>query len=347
MKAIKRLQTYFSLLVSLFVLLFCGMFLVICTFVFEVPIWLFFALIPAGALAFCLSLFIGHFLAEPLHLLVKKTKSYRVGEDFAFIGSGRLYEADELAQSFNELALKAATQQKDLALRENRQNEFISDVAHELRTPLTAIRGNAEMLADDNLPDDMRKQFCNTIINESERLSRLTNDLLTLQRIEANSEYSNIARVNLRDLCLEVTNLLAPILRERQANVEVVGSAPDVLGNRDRLKQVVSNLIENASRFIEPGGHIQVELFGVNGNSIVAVKDDGCGFGDIDTNLLFERFYRTDISRSRGTGGTGLGLAIVKSIVQAHDGSVEALNLPEGGACFIVALPSIGEENAG
>ena len=79
----------------------------------------------------------------------------------------------------------------------------------------------------------------------------------------------------------------------------------------------------------------------MNGNSIIAVKDDGCGFGDVDPKLLFDRFYRTDASRTRGTGGTGLGLAIVKSIAEAHDGTVEAVNLPEGGACFMIVIPSI------
>ena len=134
---------------------------------------------------------------------------------------------------------------------------------------------------------------------------------------------------------------LEPILRDRHANTEIIGEAPDVLGDPDRLKQAVTNLVENASRFIEPDGHITIELFGLKGNSILAVKDDGTGFGDIDPQLLFDRFYRTDASRSRGTGGTGLGLAIVKSVVEAHDGTVEAINLPDGGACFIIALPSI------
>ena len=87
--------------------------------------------------------------------------------------------------------------------------------------------------------------------------------------------------------------------------------------------------------------HLPVLLFGMNGNSIIAVKDDGCGFGDVDPKLLFDRFYRTDASRTRGTGGTGLGLAIVKSIAEAHDGTVEAVNLPEGGACFMIVIPSI------
>lgn len=329
----------------MFVLLFGGVALTVCHFAFGTPALSLLLLAPAGIIAFGLSLLIGHFLAEPLILLVRRTKAYRVGDEPPFLPDGRLYEADELAGRFNELARTAAAQQKDLALREHRQAAFVSDVAHELRTPLTAIRGNADMLLDPDLPPELHDRFVTTIVTESERLTRLTNDLLTLQRIENDTAPLELSRVNLSAICHEVLDMLRPILDERQANAQVVGDAPDVLGNRDRLKQVVSNLVENASRFVEPGGHITVELFGLRGSSVMAVKDDGCGFGDIDPSLLFDRFYRADASRSRGTGGTGLGLAIVKSIVQAHDGTVEAVNLPEGGACFIVAIPSVMEES--
>ena len=296
---------------------------------------------PTGLATFVLSLIIGHFLAEPLNVLVKKTEAVRSGADVSLAPDGRLHEADELSKTIDSLVKKTKSKQIDLALKERRQAAFVSDVAHELRTPLTAIRGNAEMLLDPDLPPEMHEKFLSIIIGESERLSRLTNDLLTLKRIENDIMPFELSRVNLTKVCNEVLDMLEPILRDCEAHAEVVGEAPDVLGSPDRLKQVVSNLVENASRFIEPGGHIVIELFGLRGNSIVAVKDDGCGFGDADPALLFDRFYRTDSSRSRGTGGTGLGLAIVKSVVEAHDGTVEAINLPEGGACFIVAIPSI------
>ena len=319
--------------------------LLICFFAFGTPPKAFLLLVPMGLVTFVLSLIIGHFLAEPLHMLVRKTEIVRAGGEATFSSDGRLYEADKLSHTLGLLVDKTKSQQRDLVLKESRQAAFVSDVAHELRTPLTAIRGNAEMLEDPDLPPELHEKFCSIIIAESERLCRLTNDLLTLQRIEDGALPLELQRVNLKHLAHNVLDALEPILRDRNAKASIVGEAPDVLGSPDRLKQAVTNLVENASRFIEPGGHVTVELFGLRGNSILAVKDDGPGFGDIDPKLLFDRCYRTDASRSRGTGGTGLGLAIVKSVVQAHDGTVEAINLPDGGACFIVALPSIIESS--
>jgi two-component system OmpR family sensor kinase len=305
----------------------------------------FLLLIPATIVVFFLSLVVGYFFTDPLRILEQTTSAFiSSGSPLQFTAKGQLFEADRLSENFEELAEVAKAQQTNLMLKEKRRTAFISDVAHELRTPLTAIHGNGEMLLDPNLPPELHDKFCNIIINESERLGRLTNDLLTLQQIENDAALTQLERINLHNLAREVLDILAHTLRDRGANTQVVGEAPDVLGNADRLKQVISNLVDNASRFIAPDGHVTVELFGMKGNAIIAVKDDGEGFGDIDPQLLFDRFYRTDTSRSRNTGGAGLGLSIVKSIVEAHDGTVEAINLPDGGACFIVALPAIPAE---
>lgn len=301
-------------------------------------------LIGVVVVVFPLSMLFSYFISEPLRVLAKKASAYHSGITASFEPDGRLYEADQLSADFKQLTQTVKQQQHELQLKEQRQAEFISDVAHELRTPLTAIRGNAEMLNDPDLPPELHEKFCNIIINESERLSRLTHDLLDLQRIENDNTAPSMRRVNLHELAQGVVDALSPILRDRKANVTVSGEAPDVLGSPDQLKQALTNLVENASRFIEPGGHIEVQLSGLKGNAIIAVKDDGCGFGDVDPKLLFDRFYRTDASRCRGTGGTGLGLAIVKSIAEAHDGTVEAFNLPNGGACFLIAIPAIAAE---
>lgn len=312
-----------------------------CILHYDVPLSSALLLIPAAVITFLLSLLIGHFLAEPLNILVQKAQAFKNGKDVNFYMDSQLYEAVELSKTFESTIATMKSQQVDLETKENRETEFVSDVAHELRTPLTAIHGNAEMLTDPDLPPEMHDKFCSIIINESERLTRLVNDLLTLQRIENDETAYEPARVNLREVVEDVVDALQPILMQRHAHVHIYGEAPDVLGNADHLKQAVTNLVENASRFIKPEGNITIELCGLRNNSVIQVRDDGCGFGDIDPKLLFDRFYRTDASRQRGTGGTGLGLSIVKTIVEAHDGTVEAVNLPEGGACFIIAIPSV------
>ena len=176
--------------------------------VYDASIAVLLALIPIGVVIFCISLLIGHFLSEPLSDLAKKTAAFRNGAAVTFEPDGRMYEADLLASDFKRLVQTTTQQQHDLDIKERRQNEFISDVAHELRTPLTAIRGNAEMLSDPDLPPSLHEKFCDIIVNESERLSRLTHDLLTLQRIESSPIPETMQSVNMQDLANSVVDAL-------------------------------------------------------------------------------------------------------------------------------------------
>jgi two-component system OmpR family sensor kinase len=249
-------------------------------------------------------------------------------------------DVQEFARALDTVGTRVRASMAEASAESKRQRQFVSDVAHELRTPLTAIRGAAETMLDDDLPAEIHDRFATTIIRESERLSRLANDLLTLQHIEGDGEIT-LKRVNLHTVIEHAVDLLSPLLVERNIELTLGGEAPDVLGDPDRLQQVLSNLIDNASRYADEGGTIHVELSGIHEHSVVTVADNGPGFGDIDPARLFDRFYRGDFSRARNSGGAGLGLTIVKAIITAHDGTVEAINLPSGGACFIVAIPSL------
>jgi len=285
----------------------------------------------------------GYFLA-PLNSLLEKAQQLASGHLQVRFFDGAVGRSPqgirELAVALDKVSARTRASLADVAAEGKRQGQFISDVSHELRTPLTAIRGAAETLMDEDILLEDRQHFCRTIVRESERLTRLANDLMTLQRIEGDGE-TVLARVNLHDTVQHAADMLEPLLDMRGAQLTVGGEAPDVLGDPDRLQQVVQNLIENASRFVDEGGRIHVELSGIREHSVITVSDDGPGFGDVDPARLFDRFYRGDFSRARTTGGTGLGLTIVKAIVTAHDGTVEAVNLPTGGACFIVAIPSL------
>ena len=336
-----RLETYFATLVTLF----GATATVVGAFIGGLNLGvmtLFWVILVCGSITFVLSFIIGHYIAEPLTDLHNQAQRILQGDTSVVIEpTEKLREADLLATDFSALGEQTKSRMVDLNVQQKRQQRFMTDAAHELRTPLTAIRGNAETLMDPDMPQALRERFCTTIVNECERLTRLSNDLLTLHHVEDGTDQTTLERVNLHSIAEEVANALEPIIEERKGSLIVTGEAPDVLGNPDRLYQVIYNLAANASRFIGENGHIVIRLEGLEKRSVISVIDDGPGFGDIDPNMLFTRFYRGDNSRARNTGGTGLGLAIAKSIVESHDGTIQAVNVAGGGACFIVALPSI------
>ncbi len=337
----KRLETYFAALATLFAVVAAVAGMIVGGLGLG-PLYLLWVILIGGSFIFILSLIIGHFIAEPLTDLHTQATRLLHGEtSISFAPTDKLHEADVLSADFCKLGKQTAARMVDLNIQQKRQQSFMSDAAHELRTPLTAIRGNAETLMDPDMPPALRERFCTTIVNECERLTRLSNDLLTLQHVEEGTDQTMLERVNLHSVACEVASALNPLIDERKGTLLVTGEAPDVLGNPDRLYQVLYNLTANACRFIGQGGHITIRLEGLKDRSVISVIDDGPGFGNVDPKMLFTRFYRGDNSRARNTGGTGLGLAIAKSIVEAHDGTIEAVNVAEGGACFIVALPSI------
>jgi two-component system OmpR family sensor kinase len=303
------------------------------------------AVVAALAVFLCTSALVS-LLLHPLSDLLTKVQRLSQGDytiRFAEEGLSRRLTPqviNSLAQSLDRVGGRVRSTMAELVAESQRQGQFISDVSHEIRTPLTAIRGAAETMLDEDIPYEDRAYFCENIIRESERLTRLAADLITLQRIEGDGEVV-LKRVNLQDVVSHAVDVLEPLFEERIVNVSTSGEAPDVLGDPDRLQQVVVNLLDNASRHVSEDGHVHIELSGIRGHSVITVSDDGPGFGDIDPARLFDRFYRGDRSRARTTGNTGLGLTIVKSIVTALDGTVEAVNLPGGGACFIVAIPSL------
>jgi two-component system OmpR family sensor kinase len=250
-------------------------------------------------------------------------------------------ETRELARAFNELAEEIETSSIELHEEERRKSRFVSDVSHELRSPLTGIRLAAETLLDGDVGPEDHDRFLATIIRESDRLTGLANDLLELQRIEGATGELPIGRVDLTQTARLAVEANEPVAAERGVRVTVTGAAPDVLGARDRLQQVVGNLVDNATRHTPEGRSVTVELSEQDGSAVLRVIDEGPGIAERDLANLFERFYRAQYSRDRATGGTGLGLSIVRAIVTAHHGTIEAANRPEGGAAFTVRLPRL------
>jgi two-component system phosphate regulon sensor histidine kinase PhoR len=235
---------------------------------------------------------------------------------------------------------------------ENIRRDFVANVSHELRTPLTSIRGFAETLLDGGLVDKKNnRRFVEIIKSHAIRLSDLTSDLLTLATLESDSFTLKYELLDLKSLVQEVIETSKPSssLKKQEITFRVAEELPPFKADRDKLRQVLINLIDNAIKFTPEEGTVSLEAgFSSEGNSVeIHVRDNGIGILSSDLPRIFERFYRVDKARSREQGGTGLGLAIVKHIVEAHKGRIEVRSSTGRGADFAVFLPLEGAAHAG
>ncbi|MHB1340704.1 MAG: sensor histidine kinase [Coriobacteriia bacterium] len=295
------------------------------------------------ALTLVLMEILARWLSRPLRELSDIAAAFAAGDHSVRVRPTGSRETRALADAFNAMGDEVQHVVVELKEEERRKSRFVSDVSHELRTPLTAIRGAAETLLEGDVPAEDERQFLATIVRESDRLARLANDLLTLQRIEGATGELPLRRIRLAEVVQRAVEGLAPLTDGRGIRVQVEGDAPTVLGDVDRLQQVIANLVDNASRLTPRGGTVTVRLGKDDGHATVQVLDEGPGIPEDALPHLFERFYRAQASRDRSTGGAGLGLAIVAAIVRAHAGSIAAANRPEGGSAFTMRLPVIGD----
>jgi two-component system, OmpR family, phosphate regulon sensor histidine kinase PhoR len=231
---------------------------------------------------------------------------------------------------------------------EKTRRDFIANVSHELRTPLTSIQGYTETLLDSPLEDSHVRDFLEIIRKNAARMSRLTEDLLTLARVESGEQRFDMQRVS----CEELLQDGLESFREtaRSSGVEVVienaASVADVNADREAIQQIFSNLIENAMKYAAAGKRIVLGARPVEGAVEFYVQDFGPGISSEHLPRLFERFYRVDKARSRESGGTGLGLAIAKHIVLAHGGKIRAESELNHGSTFLFTLTSAAAEIA-
>jgi PAS domain S-box-containing protein len=224
---------------------------------------------------------------------------------------------------------------------EKMRRDFVANVSHELRTPMTSIQGFVEALLD-GMADDKESQerYLKVILDETVRLNRLVNDLLDLSGLETGQSTWPVEHVELPPLFDQVITKLQPQLDKQQLEVEAdfTQDLPAVLGNRDRIQQVLINLLSNAISFTPPGGRITLSA-GVEADFIkIIVSDTGTGISPSEQDKVWERFHKVDKSRTRGAGGTGLGLSIVKQIVEAHGGEVGLASTPGNGSTFYFTL---------
>jgi heavy metal sensor kinase len=269
---------------------------------------------------------------EQLRRLTREITAERLDRRLPVANPGD--ELGGLAQTINEMIGRLERSFAEI-------RRFTADASHELRTPLTAIRTETEVALNKTPLPPEQQQLLGSILEECDRLTRLTDQLLSLSREDAAVTPSTGEPVDMAVLLGRVVETMRPLAEAKGLCLRNQGDeALSVRGDAARLRQVFYNLLENAIKYTPEQGHIDTVLTRQNGEVVVAVRDTGIGIAEEHLPRVFDRFYRVDKARTREQGGTGLGLSIAQSIVAAHGGRIELTSAPGKGTTCTVWLPA-------
>jgi two-component system phosphate regulon sensor histidine kinase PhoR len=222
------------------------------------------------------------------------------------------------------------------------RKDFVANASHELRTPLTSIKGFVEALQDGAIEEPSQtRQFLEIISRQAERMGKIIADMLLLSEIESEGFQLKLEEGSLNDLIREAVKPLQTQADSKNIALELNLQEPEkvIKADRDKISQVLSNLLDNAIKFTNSGGRVAITTEVHKNEIVIQIKDSGIGIPSTDLSRIFERFYTVDKSRSRELGGTGLGLSIVKHIVEAHGGKVWVESELNRGSVFYFSLP--------
>jgi len=242
--------------------------------------------------------------------------------------------------------LREVTREREL---DRLKDDFVATVSHELRTPLTSMMGFLEMIREGEAGEltDEQKRFLAIVYRSSERLQRLVGDLLFVARLDASGLQLQFGDVRLDEVARECIESSSALARSREVELESdVQTVPELWGDRERLGQLVSNLVSNALKFTPAGGRVLVRTFVDSSTAVLEVADTGIGIPEAEQDRLFQRFFRSSTATEQAIPGTGLGLVISKAIVEGHGGSIGVTSTPGEGTCFRVEFPLEPEEAA-
>ena len=278
------------------------------------------------------SVFLYQKISKPIIVVSKMTDFIKMGGyDQKLEYESSIVEIDNLINSINELS-------RELYKMENMRKNLTSDISHELRTPLTSIQTHLEAMIDGIW--EPSKERLNSVNEEVIRLSHLVNQLKNLAKFDSYDDKLNLKNENL-------TQLIKNIIYNNESyaldkNIRIKYELEDVNANidKEKISQVIINLISNAIRYTNLNGEILIKLYKKSDFIKIIVKDNGIGIPEESLDYIFERFYRVDKSRCRNTGGTGVGLTICKSIVDLHKGKIEVKSKLNEGSEFIITLPN-------
>lgn len=277
----------------------------------------------------------------PMRKITNAADSYAQG-DFDKVIS--IHSSDEVGYLANTLNYMA----KELGTLEEEQRKFVSNVSHDFRSPLTSIKGYVEAMLDGTIPVEMQEKYLNIILFETERLNKLTQSLLDLNRFGHHGIILDIADFDINNMIRTTILTFEGICSEKGICFDLVLTGKELLvtGDMAKIQQVLYNLIDNAVKFSHHNSSIKIETSVKNEKVFVSVKDSGIGIPSDSIKKIWERFYKTDLSRGKDKKGTGLGLSIVKEIIQAHHQNINVISTEGVGTEFIFTLPLSVKEDA-
>lgn len=278
-------------------------------------------------------------ISKPILDLTEYAQQIAEGKKVSAVLFNRTDEIGTLNKALNSMASTLRQDNDQLQDMYDRHRQFYADITHEVRNPLHTIGGSLEMLQLDQLSIEQKQEFIDNALGQLERINRLFNDLLTLQRFDSNEYRLHVTEFDLTELLKRVKQSFDSRAIKQGVELLIPNKSIWVKADRDKLEQVFDNLILNALKYAH-SKIIKISALEQNGKVQVNVTDDGLGISSEHVEHLFVRFFRADTSRSREKGGTGLGLAVVKSIIEAHGSKIQVVSELNKGAQFQFELNS-------
>lgn len=298
----------------------------------------FFAGLIALSLTFIVIILLSKALTKPLVKMKEATYQISKGNFSVTLPKTGNDELGELAESIKLLALNLNYLTKE-------RNDFLASISHELRTPLTYIKGYTDIVMTRNIKNEDKEKYLQIIVEETNRLSSLIEDLFSLAKIDKNSFVIQKQKVLLNNLLEKIERKLSPAFTEKQMNLII--QCPEMTylyADPSRLEQIMINLLDNAIKYSSIGSKTYVTVIPKNKTTEIIIKDNGKGIPEEDLSYIFNRFYRVEKSRTRSLGGTGLGLAIVQELVYAQGGIITVHSKLNSGTTFILTFHNQGSE---
>jgi signal transduction histidine kinase len=298
------------------------------------PILLLLILLPCSAIPVLVFWFM---LYRPLQKIIQNAAEYAAGNSPPPIDYENDDELGQLNTSVNYLS--TATSEACDA-----QKEFIANVSHDFRSPLTSIKGYVDAILDGTIPIEMHEKYLRIVLDETERLNKLTADLLTLNTFKASGTYLDMTDFDIIPVITSIIASLDPLIQDKNLTILTYFEFSSITVHADmgRIQQVTYNLLDNAIKFSHPDSEIVIQAVQQKSRAFISIKDYGDGISKENLPRIWDRFYKTDTSRGKDKNGTGLGLAIAREIIHDHDQNIDVISTEGVGSEFVFTLSMAG-----